>query len=128
MTYRIDRQKNLVLLHGEGVLTDPDLKTCEQVRTDPAVPPEMPGLADMRDVTRVEVTAEGLTAMLASMEAATPPGITTRVAVLTGGEADVYIARLLEALAEARDSVVRFRGFTDTDEAENWLEHAPAAQ
>lgn len=122
MAYEIDRTHNLLTLRGEGRITDDELVCCvRRLRADPDLTLNMPALADMRGVTLADLTSTGIRTMLEVMEQTANPASTARAAILTGADASASLARLAQALSEARQTVVSVRAFTDQDEAEGWL-------
>ena len=121
----IDSERGLITMNGSGTVTNQDLVDCvRRLRADPENQLSMATLADLDTVSRLEVTADGINGMLTVLRETGNPESRAKVAVLTTREADIFIARLIEALAEAEDTTIRFRTFTGRAEAEAWLEEA----
>jgi hypothetical protein len=123
LDYRIDSERGLITVSGSGTVTDGELVHCiSRLRADPENRLSMPTLADLDTVTRLEITAAGINDMLAVLRATGNPDSRAKVAVLTAREADIFIARLIQALAEAEDMTLRFRAFAERAQAMAWLD------
>jgi len=121
MSYVIDADRKMVVLTGQGVLTDADLVDCvTRMMADPDVAVSMPSLVDIGAVTRLEVTKQGLDAMFSVVRADGSPLSTARIAVVASGASD-FMARLLTAMADAEKSGRQYRRFDSADEARSWL-------
>lgn len=65
LSYRIDRERALVLTEGSGVLTDEDILAHKgKLMMDPDFTPGMAQLSDVRNIERLAVTPEGVKAMV----------------------------------------------------------------
>jgi len=120
IAYRIDPERQLVLTHAWGVLTDADVLAHKgKLLRDAAFDPRMPELSDIRTIERLDVTAAGVRAMVAhdSVHAPRSPG--RRLALVVPMDEAYGMARMYELMSQREDSRVGvFRTFA---EAEAWL-------
>ena len=115
VTYEIDVACRLVRVNFGGELSDEDLRTVDDsIRTDRAFVPTFRAICDLRSVTRITASVEGLR-FLAQRALYLP----VRRAIVVGRDADFGVARLFEAYCEAEGGTVEvFRSMAD---AEAWL-------
>jgi len=116
LSYTIDAQRRLIVVHAAGVLTEMDVtRARDQLRQDPVFDPEFDQLFDLRDVEDIALSKEGM-ARLADTSILAPSVRRAFVAVTT---LQVGMARMFTTFAEQRQHVTGvFRGLS---EAEAWL-------
>ena len=60
-SYLIDQERGVVFSRGWGILTDEEIFAHAKVlRADPRLTPDLRQVADFRDVTKLDVTSEGV--------------------------------------------------------------------
>jgi len=115
--YEIDAGQDVVLTRGHGRLTDDDLLGVQQrLREDPGFRPDMNELCDLRDVSRVEVTARGLR-VLADRN---PFGAGSRRAFVVERPVLFGIVRMLQALTDRHPDELRVQ-FDELPGARAWV-------
>ena len=115
--YEIDPSRGLILTTAEGVLTDSDvIEHKKRLIADPAFRPGMLELSDVRDVTQLDVTPEGVR-MFTSFDRAHDdrPG---RLAIVASEDFVFGMARMYQMSGTDDSSVGVFRG---VEEAKEWL-------
>jgi len=117
VSYDIDLSRALVVSRWRGPLTEADVRELyDRLRADPAFDPTFRHIADLREVERVEASAEAIGSMARS--SAFAPG--ARRALVAEADAVYGCARMFAAHAELTGSQVRvFRALGD---AAQWLE------
>lgn len=117
MTYKIDRDRRLVLTRAWGVLSTRDLAdVMSQILLDPRFDPMYRSLGDLRDVTDITVDA-----MDTARTAASPIFAEgTRRAIVATSEVAYGMARMFATFAERSGQQVRI--FREMGPAEEWLE------
>ena len=115
--YIIDLARSLVLSRGWGIVTDRELLAHVRALTiDPRFVRNLHQLADLRDVTDVEVTA----ATIRKMASLNPYGDGSRRAVVVTSDLLFGMARMYQILRdEPTDELEIFRTL---DDALRWLE------
>jgi hypothetical protein len=120
IAYRIDQDRRLVLTRAWGVLTDADiLDHKEHLAKDPHFQAPMVELSDLRSVERLDVTTEGVKAMVAHDAGNVDRVAGHRLALVVGSDEVFGMARMYGLRRGADgDGVGVFR---DMAEAEAWL-------
>jgi hypothetical protein len=114
--YAIDVERALVLTRGWDVLTDDDVHIhASTLARDPRFHPRFAQLADLRDVTRIDVTPAGVR----KLAALNPFGDGSQRAIVASMDVVFGISRMYESLSEKPDQKVRV--FRDLDLALDWL-------
>lgn len=117
MSYRIDRERRVVLTRAWGVLSTHELvDVTSRILLDPRFDPTYRSLGDLREVTDITVDTLDTAHM-----AATPlfaPG--TRRAIVATSDLAYGMARMFAAYAERNGQDVRI--FRQMPDAEAWLE------
>lgn len=122
LSYTIDANRRLIIVHAGGVLTERDVnRTRERLRHDPEFDPEFDQLFDASDVEDVALSKAGM-ARLADTSILGPAVRRAFVAVTT---LQYGMARMFTAVSEQRQHVTQV--FRRLDEAEAWLAHPTAA-
>jgi hypothetical protein len=121
----IDAEKGIVYTTVTGELTLKEIAAdMAKLVAQPSYRPEMPGLVDLRGVTKL-LSAED-TAQLAQTIKSSPRVVNrARRALLVGSDLAYGMYRMLEAMTE--DGTVEYRVFRDEGEARSWVEEAAAA-
>jgi hypothetical protein len=121
LTYRIDTAAQILFVHGEGVITQPErLQTILAWIKDPAYGP---GLDTFCDFSATESTPKlselrEIVATIGDHASAIGP---TKVAILTAKPVTFGVARVFEALAEVEGTPLQIKAFFDRDLAWAWL-------
>ncbi len=125
ISYRIDRERKLVLTTATGVLTDDELLDHKQALIgDPEFEPGMRELSDVRTIERLAVTPAGVRKMVALDQEHLDRLGDYRLAIVAPADASFGTARMYQMLTEA--NVQNIGVFRDMAEAEQWLEVARA--
>jgi hypothetical protein len=120
----IDTKRGIVYTTVTGELTLKEVHAdMEQMAADPLYRPTMPGLVDLRGVTRLLTTDE--ISQLAETIRSSPKVVAqTRRALLVGSDLSFGMYRMFESLASGGS--VDYRVFRDEAEARAWVEEAAA--
>jgi hypothetical protein len=114
--YSIDLARSLVLSRGWGVVTDRELLAHVRTLTvDPRYARSFCQLADLRDVTDVEITASTIREMVKL----NPFGAGARRAVVVTSDVVFGMARMYQILAD--ESPHELKIFRKMDDALQWL-------
>ena len=119
---RIDAVGRIVFTRLFGVVTDDDFLSLTRFVVDsPEMRPGFSELCDLRDSTRVEISADALRRNLAMTEPLDrhPSRRSARIAVVAPNDAAFGVARMYESMRA--DSPVGVRAFRDVDDARDWL-------
>jgi hypothetical protein len=115
-TYEIDTASRLVRTHAWGELTDADLtEYYRRLRADPDFQPTFNQFCDLRTVSRIAATPQGLRT-LARTKVFAP---SARRAFLTSSEADFGLARMFQTYSELEGSTIGV--FKREEDAIAWL-------
>jgi hypothetical protein len=116
ITYRVDAGEALVLTTATGTLTDQDILAHKKaLLEDPSVVPGMAELSDVRAMTDLSVTPDGVR-MFTSFDRANAPA-TDRLAIVASQDFTFGTARMYQ-MGGAEDNVGVFR---TVEEARDWL-------
>jgi hypothetical protein len=116
ITYRVDLAASVVLTTATGALTDQDvLRHKQALLDDPAVRPDMAELSDVRGVSALEVTPEGIRMFTAFDRSAGEDS--GRLAIVASKDFAFGTARMYQ-MRGPEDRVGVFRCI---DEARAWL-------
>lgn len=116
--YRIDPKRGLVLTTATGVLTDDELLAHKRkLRADPDFRPDMCELSDVRQVTRLEVTPQGVQQFVEQDKSSEQPNY--RLAIVARADVVFGMARMYQTLTEKSGTQVGV--FRDLETAEAWL-------
>ncbi len=125
ISYRIDKQRRLVLTTATGVLTDEELPDHKRALiVDPEFEPGMRELSDTRTIERLSVTPAGVRKMVALDQDHADRLGDYRLAIVALADASFGTARMYQMLTEA--NVQNIGVFRQMEEAEKWLELASA--
>ncbi len=125
ISYRIDKQRRLVLTTATGVLTDEELLDHKRALiVDPEFEPGMRELSDTRTIERLSVTPAGVRKMVALDQDHADRLGDYRLAIVALADASFGTARMYQMLTEA--NVQNIGVFRQMEEAEKWLELASA--
>lgn len=127
ISYRIDPARRLVLTRAWGVLTDADiLDHKEQLAKDPDFDATMPQLSDVRSVERLDVTTDGVKAMVAHDTDNADRVAGHRMALVVSSDEVFGMPRMygLRRGAAGKDVGV----FREVAEAEAWLGIGPQTE
>src|SRR5579862_5179510 len=116
-SYKIDKERRLVMTSGVGVLTKEDVQAhMDRLSSDPDFDPDFSQLADFREITVVEFGPEDVR-QFAQREIYSP---FSRRAFLVKNDLQFGLARMFETYRELNgESGIRvFRSF---DEAMQWI-------
>ena len=121
-SYKIDKDLGVVYSTASGVATDGDLLAHQyQLSHDPDFQPYFRQLLDAREITSLNVTPEGIRALIAG----NPWGNGARRALVAADETTFGMARMFElSRPNPQDE---FRVFRTMDEARAWLGLSPEA-
>lgn len=120
ISYRIDPERNLVLVEGSGVITDDDLiEFLSKRMNDPLFRPDMKELADLRDVQRDELTTDSFQQFFDRQKKYTAELTDHRVAIVTTSDLHFGFTRIfISMMGEYSGNMQVFR---DMEKAEAWL-------
>ena len=120
ISYRIDPERNLVLVEGSGVVTDDDLiEFRSSMVNDPLFQSDMKELSDFRSVERHEHNREGYNKFIEQEKSYASLLGDYHIAIVTGSDLHFGFSRLYQAhVVEVLPHVNVFR---DMDEAKAWL-------
>jgi hypothetical protein len=116
MSYRIDHALRVVRSRGWGTLSTSDLQDyTSRLLADPAFDPDYRSLADLTEVTRVDIDQVALS------QAAWMPSFTqgTRRAIIASSDLVYGLARMFATHSERFGQVVHV--YRDRADAEAWL-------
>ncbi len=120
ISYRIDPERNLVLVEGSGVITDDDLfKFLSKRMNDPLFRPNMKELTDLRDVERDELTMDSFQRFFEQQKKYTADLKDHRVAIVTDSDLHFGFTRIFMSMMG--EYSVNMQVFRDMDAAEAWL-------
>lgn len=120
-SYLIDQQRGVVFSRGWGVLTDEEtLAHAKVLRGDPRLTPLLRQVADFRDVTRLDVTSEGVRRVAKN----NPFGPDARRSFVAPLDETVGMLRMFGIYLDADDS--QFRIFRSLEPAMEWIGLDPA--
>ena len=120
ISYRIDVERDLVLVEGSGVLNDVDLLSFRKsLVDDPLFHPDMMELADFRSVERHEHTTEGFNQFLELEKSIIKQLGNYRIAIVTRSDLHYGFSRMYKA--QVADVLPQVNVFRDMDEAQAWL-------
>jgi hypothetical protein len=118
ISYKIDLNRRMVLTRSWGVLTDADILAHKtQLAADPDFCPTMGQLSDVRDIERLEVTTDGVKAMVAHDQAHADRRVGHRLAFVVSSDEAFGMARMYSQRSGS-ELVSVFRTLVD---AEDWL-------
>jgi hypothetical protein len=122
-TYRIDKERSLVVSTGTGVLTKEDiLGHMDRISKDPDFNPDFSQLADFRQITAVEFGPEEVR-QFAQRSIYSPRA---RRAILVKDDLQFGLARMFEIYRELNgESGIRV--FRTLEEAMDWIQIGKAA-
>ena len=119
ISYRILREKGLVLTTGEGVLTDGDIMSHkERLSADPDFDPAMDELTDVRSVREFGVTPAGVQLFVEFDKRRGGVAAGRRLAIVVDREVVTGMARMYRS-AGGNDAKVGV--FDSIEEARRWL-------
>jgi hypothetical protein len=127
IAYRIDTERRLVLTRAWGALTDADILDHKaQLANDPHFHPTMLQLSDVRAVERLDVTTDGVMAMVAHDATNYHRVAGHRMALVVGSDEVFGMARMygLRRGAAGEDVGV----FREVADAEAWLGIGPQTE
>jgi hypothetical protein len=121
LSYRIDPEHSLILTTASGVLTDEHVLAHKKSLTaDPDYDPSMKELTDLRAVTELDVTTQGVSAM-AGYDRNNPDTEGRHRLALVASEDVVFgMARMYQMTTVESDN--RVGGFRTMKEARAWLD------
>jgi ATP phosphoribosyltransferase regulatory subunit HisZ len=116
-SYKIDKQRRLVMSTAAGVLSKADvLWHQDQLLKDPDFDPSFSQLSDLTHVTGFDVTAAGMR----EMAARTIFSSESRRAVIVNNELGYGLSRMFEILRESKGER-GIRVFRNLEEALDWM-------
>jgi hypothetical protein len=120
ISYRIDSERGLVITTASGVLTDDDiLELKRRLAADPEFKMGMRELSDVRAVTDLQVSTEGVRRMAAMDESPSSARSSHKLAIVAGSDATFGMARMYQMFTESNQPHVAV--FKDYDRARRWL-------
>ena len=120
ISYRIDRERALVITEAWGVLTDEDIldhKT--RLLNDPGFEPKLMELSDIRSIERLDVTQAGIKAMVQHDAANLARRAGHRVLLVVPNDLVFGMARMYELMGSRDAGGVEV--FRSMEEADAWL-------
>jgi SpoIIAA-like len=121
----IDTKKGIVYTTVTGELTLKEVRAdMENLTADPSYRPTMPGLVDLRGVTKL-LTTDEITQLAETIRSSPRVVAHTHRALLVGSDLSFGMYRMFEALSTGGS--VEYRVFRDEAEARAWVEEAAAA-
>ena len=119
LRYTIDPERELILTTGEGVLTDKDVLDLKaRILADPLYRNELRELSDVRGVTELHVTPQGIAAFTGFDREHADKTQGRRLALVASKDLVFGMARMYEGLSPEESPVGVFRSM---DEAKEWL-------
>lgn len=120
ISYRIDPQRNLIFTTATGILTDDDiLELKRQLTADPEFKPGMRELSDVRAVTDLRVTTQGVRRMVNQDAKQSSTLDEYRLAIVAGSGEVFGMARMYQMLTE--NNLPHVAVFRDYDTAARWI-------
>lgn len=121
ISYSISAPDNLVATKAEGTLTDADIiDHKERLSVDPDFAPGMLELSDVRDVTSLEVTPEGIRRFTAFDKGNSESDRGHRLAIVASEDFIFGMARMYQMQAPEGDQA-GVSVFRSIEEARSWL-------
>lgn len=119
MRYQIDVENSVVLIQGEGQVSDEEMIDCvANLRGDPNLTPTMPTFADVRGIES-KITRQGVQRLVDVLARTAKRRGPSKAAVLVSDPLSFGMARMLSALADEEQPETRV--FEDEDAAHDWL-------
>ncbi len=120
ITYRIDAQRRLIVATATGELSDEDLHAYAfAVADDPANAPDVRELFDLRGVSAVAVTADGVRQVAQTVSEIDVAGKPSKLAIVAVSAVAFGLARMYQVLRS--DAPRDIQVFDDMNEALAWL-------
>ena len=120
ISYRIDPERGLVVTTASGILTDDDIiELKRQLAADPDFKAGMRELSDVRAVTDLQVSTNGVRRMVAMDERPASTANRHKLAIVAGTDATFGMARMYQMFTESNQPHVAV--FRDYDKARQWL-------
>ena len=120
ITYRIDKEQDVILTTATGVLTDDELLDHKRaLAADPGFSPDMRQLSDVRGVERLEVSPEGVRLMVALDRDHADRLGDWKLAIVTTADFVFGTARMYQSMTDEQTEHVQV--FRDMAEARAWL-------
>ena len=121
LTYRIDADAQMLFIHGEGVITQPErIQTMLAWINDPAFRPGLDAFCDFSGAESTPKLSE-LRELVALIGEHAPSIGHSKLAILTSKPITFGVARVFEALAQVEETPLRVRVFFNRDKAWAWL-------
>ena len=120
ISYRIDRERAVVLTEAWGVLTDADILGHKaRLLNDPGFDSRMPQLSDIRNIDRLDVTPIGVRAMVDHDAANADRRAGHRMGLVVPKDVVFGMARMYQQMGSRADSGVEV--FRTMEEPDAWL-------
>lgn len=120
ITYSIDNKRGVVLTTASGVLTDDELLNHKrQVTSDPNFKPGLVELSDIREITELTVTTEGIRGFVRQDAADAERLEDFKLAIVASEDVVFGMGRMYQTMTGGNFSNVRI--FRHMDEAKEWL-------
>jgi hypothetical protein len=120
ISYRIDPARSFIFTTASGTLTDDDILDLKRRLTkDPEFKAGMRELSDVRAVTDLRVTTQGVRSMVSEDAKQSSTLHAYKLAIVAGGDAVFGMARMYQMLTEA--NLPHVAVFRDYETAERWL-------
>lgn len=120
ISYRIDPERNFVFTTASGILTDDDILDLKRRLTaDPEFRAGMRELSDVRAVTDLRVTAQGVRSMVDEDAKQSSTLHSYKLAIVAGKDSVFGMARMYQMLTEG--NLPHVAVFRDYETAARWL-------
>lgn len=120
ISYRIDPERRLVVTTASGILTDDDiLELKRRLAADPEFKADMRELSDVRAVTDLQVSTDGVRRMVAMDESPSSAPDKHKLAIVAGSDATFGMARMYQMFTQS--NLPHVAVFRDYDKARQWL-------
>ncbi len=120
ISYSIDKNLGVVFTTATGRLTEEELlEDKRRLTSDPEFSPELVELSDIRAVTDLAITPEGVARMVMQDADDADKLSTYKLAIVVSEEVAFGLGRMYESMTH--ENMPNVRIFRDMDEARGWL-------
>jgi len=119
---RVDEEKRVILVRGEGIVTDRDLlEYVQEYLSDPELR-RYHELFDLTDADLLDLTYGGLSSVASAAAATDSGGDPVKIAILVSQALGLGLSRMYQTLREMKGGHRLTRVFQDRLECMEWLE------
>jgi hypothetical protein len=118
---KVDRNRKLIFVAGEGVVTDADLLGYVDDFLSGSELADYDELFDLSSADLIDLTYTGLAAVAEAAAATDPEADPTKIAILVSESLGLGLSRMYQTLRESKGGRRATRVFWDEDECREWL-------